>query len=440
MSTSRLRQVGLICLILCLGFLGPACARAPDPTGAPAPPAEEIPPPPAPGEGVVTLRLLALGQDSTLDAMISAFYARYPHYRISKQFVPWDVQDPQAYVAEQLSKGGIDLVQLESFGPSLAAGGKLVNLDPYLKASQVDTAPYGDGLSVLRAEGGLFELPTIFQPVVLLYNPRLFAEASVAPPPDGGWTWVQFRETLQGLTDRKAESPRWGFSAPLTEQLVRRYFLGRSDMDLRKLNPGDVLDGLSYFRALVEIDRSMAPSERRRWESARPMLLPQNEFFEGKAAMTIDYLNFTRPWSANPQPWDVAPYPSRYGWPAPLEASPRTYGIAGSSTQRGAAWEFLKFISGAEGAVAAAAQGQLHLYNTPAAKEAWFARKPAPPAGTALLFTLPRQVQRATTDKTTQELIRLLNLAANRVLSLTMEPVEADLEFRREARPYLGVN
>ncbi|MDZ4717262.1 MAG: sugar ABC transporter substrate-binding protein [Roseiflexaceae bacterium] len=58
---------------------------------------------------------------------------------------------------------------------------------------------YPSVLQTAQYNGKTYGLPWIAQPVVLYYNPKLFADAGVAPP-DENWTWDTFKDAAAALT------------------------------------------------------------------------------------------------------------------------------------------------------------------------------------------------------------------------------------------------
>ena len=42
--------------------------------------------------------------------------------------------------------------------------------------------------------------PAAASPWLLLYNPAVLESAGVEPPPETGWDWTEFRESLAGVT------------------------------------------------------------------------------------------------------------------------------------------------------------------------------------------------------------------------------------------------
>jgi multiple sugar transport system substrate-binding protein len=93
----------------------------------------------------------------------------------------------QEYVAGYADRGALlDLTDRLAADDSPAA-----DLNDYVPA-MLQTAQY---------DSKTFGLPWISQPVVLYYNPELFATAGIAEP-DETWTWDTFKQNAAALTDK----------------------------------------------------------------------------------------------------------------------------------------------------------------------------------------------------------------------------------------------
>jgi multiple sugar transport system substrate-binding protein len=91
----------------------------------------------------------------------------------------------QEYIAGYAQKGTL----LDISGRLAADTRPAAKLDDYYP-SVLQTAQY---------DGKTYGLPWIAQPVMLYYNPKLFAAAGVSPP-DESWTWDDFKAAAEKLT------------------------------------------------------------------------------------------------------------------------------------------------------------------------------------------------------------------------------------------------
>jgi multiple sugar transport system substrate-binding protein len=85
--------------------------------------------------------------------------------------------------------------------PALADRGLILPLDRYIKDDRdVKLDDYFPAvLAANRYKGQLYALPFICSPLVIYYNPRMFAAAGVKAP-TSTWTWQEFVQTARALT------------------------------------------------------------------------------------------------------------------------------------------------------------------------------------------------------------------------------------------------
>jgi multiple sugar transport system substrate-binding protein len=92
----------------------------------------------------------------------------------------------------------------QEFVAGYADRGALLDLSDRLAADETPAADLTDYvpaiLQTAQYDDATFGLPWISQPVVLYYNPELFAAAGVAEP-DDTWTWDTFKTNAAALTD-----------------------------------------------------------------------------------------------------------------------------------------------------------------------------------------------------------------------------------------------
>jgi len=93
----------------------------------------------------------------------------------------------QEYVAGYADRGAL----LDVTDRLAADSSPTANLDDYIPAI----------LKEAQYDGKTYGLPWISQPVVLYYNPDLFAAAGIAEP-DDTWTWDTFKTNAAALTDK----------------------------------------------------------------------------------------------------------------------------------------------------------------------------------------------------------------------------------------------
>ncbi len=365
------------------GALLVACSKVPTRETKP----NEVIPPPA-AATVSTIRVMING-GSEVDALISAYYNKYPNDRVEK-VDPFASSgggsvDMTDLIKEKIESGEVDVVAYLS--TDLIKEGKVVPLDPFIQKSNFDLAPFGTSLESLRYEGKHYQLPYMVHPSMLMYNKEMFQAAGVTPPAEG-WTWDDLRAIAQKLTQGEGDQKIWGFSPQFADNIVSMYF-SQAGADIRQAYQDEQLvkDAFQLFGTMVQVDQSMPQAPRRNMEDNGP-INSNEDFAQGKAAMTIMNVSSLRYMFGGRESFtvDVAPLPIRPGGKMVSRAYPQSFGIAANSPNQEAAWRFLSFVTGPEGAAILAKSGSVPVYNTPEVKAAWFERQPAPPPGTEVLF------------------------------------------------------
>lgn len=360
-----------------------ACSRVPARPSTPSGP--DTAGAPAAAQGVTTIRLLALGQDPALDAVVSAFHAKYPQYRV--EHVPMAAGgDKGQVITTMVSQNDVDIMPL--LDPDGMAGDNLLlDLEPFISKSHFDLNALGPGIDQMRLGGKLYDLPYGLLPSVILYNKEMFQAAGV-PLPKQGWTWDDFRAAAQRLTSGTGSGKVWGFDSPQLPDLAEVWLLEKFG-DPAQADEASLRQWAQYFNTLIQTDQSVKPVDITSGK------LAGSAFAQGKAAMTsarLDDVDFVR--GSLTMAWDVAPYPVLPGTSSATPVTVRSMGIAAKSKHPDAAWDFLRFLCGPEGATAVAHVGvALPVYNSPAVRQAWFDRQPAPPAGSEALFATRWQPQ-----------------------------------------------
>lgn len=332
---------------------------------------------------VVTIRL-AVPQDAKAvmsELLIPAFEAKYAHYRVASV-----VFQKTNDLRDAAKKGQADVVVVpwvsRSDVPSLVQP-----LDGYLTKASFDARPYGSLMEDLRVGGRTHDFPYAVDLGLLVYDPDKVKAAGVAIPTDA-WTWDEFRAAVAKLPQGQGEQKVWGLETIFHEDLLQLWLEGKTGKPVWEADLATLREGIGFFHTMVFTDQSMvlAPAynitsdgisssySRYRWDSLKA----------GKAAMTFEervgagdfnYLNRSQ------IRWDVAPMPAAPGARPILPVYPRTLGIAAGSSQPDAAWDFIAFATGQEGAVVLARAGHAPAYLNDETRRAWSEHQPAYPPG-----------------------------------------------------------
>lgn len=334
----------------------------------------------------VTIRMLtqAWSTRGTLwqDAWVAAFQDQYPQYRVELVWLGNDLEKWNEIARLKIEERAIDLIPTNFLDvDALVREGLLLPLDPYIQESRVDLAPYGGLVDGMRWDGRLYDLPWGIETLALVYNQDLFTAAGV-PLPQPGWTWDDFRAAAAALTTDPGPDKTWGGAFVAGFDLVFRRVEQKTGRPVYEANPELFRDALQFFHTMAFADQSLLIGSG----TAREV------FTAGQAGMMSASPWYLTRWAGQlPFAWDVAPWPTLPGAPGAagpvgLSQGALTMGIAATSPHPEAAWAFLRFVTGEEGAVIAARHSILPAYNSPAVRAAYLDRTPAPPPGAEQLF------------------------------------------------------
>jgi multiple sugar transport system substrate-binding protein len=160
---------------------------------------------PAAGAAKVTLRLATwtgVDESKELQAVIDAINAKSTTFQIVQEAQPADY-----YTKLQTNLAGgtaADLIWLsQEYIAGYAQKGVLLDLSDLIAKDDRPAAKlddyYPSVLQTAQYNGKTYGLPWIAQPVMLYYNPKLFAAAGVATP-TAEWTWDDFKAAAATLT------------------------------------------------------------------------------------------------------------------------------------------------------------------------------------------------------------------------------------------------
>lgn len=289
--------------------------------------------------------------------IIARFEAENPD--ITVELEPVEGSDYYATLFAQIEQGNPpDLLQIgDDAVPRFVAAGALVALDEHLDGEYpLDPGIYLPGvLGPGRWEGHQYLLPKDFSPLAVYYNKALFDQLGV-PYPKSGWTWEEFLATAQALTrdsDGDGATDIWGVQLPATWPAGFEYWAAAAGGTL--VGP----DGASFAGHLDSPQTTAALQFYADLYHRHKVAPPpadiaafgggNQEFAEGRAAMQL----FGR--------WPQLNYRANekielgvVGVPAGAERANILLwgglGIAAQSKHQEAAWRFLRFYAGEEGA------------------------------------------------------------------------------------------
>jgi multiple sugar transport system substrate-binding protein len=173
-------------------------------------------------EGAVTVLRVGTGDFGAglepHSQIIQQFEAANPDIQV--QLEPVGSGDYYARILTQIAAGDPpDLLQIgDDAVPMFVERGAFLPLDEFITSAQypLDLSIYLPGmLTPGQWNDAQYLLPKDYSPLAVYYNKRLFDAAGV-PYPQDGWTWDEFLETAQALTVRDASGnvTQWGVQLP----------------------------------------------------------------------------------------------------------------------------------------------------------------------------------------------------------------------------------
>ncbi len=293
-----------------------------------------------------------------------------PHFKIIEQFEAAnpDIQvqlepvgsgDYYARILTQIAAGDPpDLLQIgDDAVPMFVDRGAFVPLDDFMAGGDypLDTSIYLPGvLEPGRWNDTQYLLPKDFSPLAVYYNKRLFDEAGLDYPKDG-WTWDEFLDTAQKLTktDDAGKTVQWGVQLPGAWTTGFEYWVAAAGGKLINddgtefvgfMDSPEVQQAVQFYADLYNVHKvAPLPADMNSFGGGN------SEFDNGTAAMRI----FGR-WPQGGMRENPNIDLGVVGMPTGAARANVLFwggfGISALSENQEAAWRFLRFYTGKEGA------------------------------------------------------------------------------------------
>jgi multiple sugar transport system substrate-binding protein len=344
----------LIALLLLLVACGPATPAAGVVSAAPADR------PPQSKAAKVTLRV---GTGDSGDGLkphqeiIARFAKENPDIQVRVESVAGN--DYYAQLLAEIAAGDApDIMQVgDDAVPMFVQKGAFVDLGPFIKGQYpLDSQIYLPGVFEPGAwEGKQYLLPKDFSPLAVYYNKKLFDRYHV-PYPKDGWTWPDFLRTAQALTQDTNGDGRpdiWGVQLPAAWTTGFEYWVAAAGGALIG-EDGTHFQGYMDSPAVVTALRFYADLYGKYRVAPPPVDMNtfgggNKEFADGQAAMLI-----LGRWPESDLKKNPAVDLGLAGMPAGAERANvlfwSGFGIYSGSLNQEAAWRFLRFYAGEQGA------------------------------------------------------------------------------------------
>ena len=285
--------------------------------------------------------------------MIEQFTQEYPNIQV--EVVSCSPEYYDSSLESMLDSGDrLDVIFVNQL-PQLAkliARDIALPLDDYAERDVIDLDVYPD-TDVLRDPntGALMGLPYRQDKFVLYYNKDLF-EQSGCTIPENGMTWEEFADLAQTLTERlqKMQENRWGATLILEPKHIL-YYMSQHAFDWSQDDFQNFAAGLQLWLDMQDsggiadiVGNQMRLDSQRMFETGRYAMFIQGSWYMNFLHMDAQSGQLDFSWGVIERPvWSEEQPNENDAWITPLI-------IHRNTTEPEAAWTFLKFVCGKQGA------------------------------------------------------------------------------------------
>jgi len=353
--------------------------------------AEEVAVEPETANEPVTLKMTVWDIATTpyWQAVVDAYEAQNPDVKV--ELVEISSQEYQDKVNIMLSGGDdTDIITVKDIPgySAMLTRGQIVPLNSYVAADGLDLSVYSGAAEELTFEGSIYALPFRSDIWILYYNKDLFDAAGVDYPTND-MTWEQFDAIAREMTSGSGADTVYGTHFHTWRSTVElgtvqdgqntviatdyNFMKPMYDMVVAMQNDGTIMDYGSLKAGQVHYSGV--------FKNEQVAMLPMGSWFIGSliTAKNEGEIDFN---------WGVAKYPHPTGVAAGTTAGTLTsLAINTNSQNKDAAWDFIKFYSGPEGAKVLAATGNLPAVRNTEILDVFSALEGVPPEANEALQT-----------------------------------------------------
>ncbi len=350
-------------------------------------------------------------------------------------------------LATELSGNGTDFdiatIQSVPQYTTLVEKGVLAPLNDYIAKDGVDTSLYGGLVEQITIDGQVYELPFRSDFWMLYYNPAIFEKQGVEPP-SNDITWEQYDAAARAVAD----------PTPGQEIYGSHYHTWRSCVQCPAILDGKLTlaDGSYEFtKPFYEmVVKQMDDGICRNYAELKTSSLHHSDAFgQGNTAMYYmgswqiqDFINGINAGEhqALKDNWRLAKMPHAEGVePGSTIGTITSISVVEASDSKDLAWEFVKFVSGTEGAKIVAETGSFpaimtdEAVNTIATMDGF----PQDQQSKEALYTANIYLEMPVNEHTS-ELETVLNEAHDAIMTEAMGIEEGIAEMNQQAAEILG--
>ena len=363
-------------------------------------------------------------QNVYLAKAIEAFQAANPDITIEVQDTP--AADYITKLNTQLNGGSnVDLFLIKEADKTKTFydRGQLANLTPYVEAASIDMSAYNGTDANFTFDGNLYGMPLRTDQYVLFYNKDIFDAAGVAYP-DNDMTWTEFEEIAAQITSGEGATKKYGAYFHSWNACVQNW--GVQD-GKHSIMSGDYEFFKPYYEMVLRMQDAGTCMSFAQIQASG--LSYTDVFSQGLVGMlpmgswlinTMVQRNLSGESDVN---WGVAVIPHAEDVPNGYTVGATTpICINNASKNKDAAWKFVQFISGPEGAQIMAENGQVPALSGEGYLETFASAEGMPEGVMEGLYATHISPDRPAMDKVTE--IDQMLLAEHQLILLGEETVD----------------
>lgn len=300
------------------------------------------------------------------------------HEGVTIEMVDLGSTDYMTVLATELSGSGsdFDVVTIKDVPgyATLVQKNAILPLDEYIEADEVDLAQYAGATDQVTVDGSLYELPFRNDFWVLFYNKDLF-DAKEVEYPTNDMTWEEYDALAREMTDTSFGSQVYG----------AHYHTWRSAVQLFGVLDGEhtILDGsYEYFKPFYEMVLSQEEDGVARkytdlkteglhysaaFSGGDVAMLNMGSWFIATLISNLESEEYDPELCGN---WGIVKYPHAEGVePGSTLGTITGLAITSATDTPDEAWDFVKWVSGEEGAEVMASSGNFPAIMTDEVKD-----------------------------------------------------------------------
>ncbi|WP_191017916.1 ABC transporter substrate-binding protein [Treponema zioleckii] len=313
--------------------------------------------------GPVTLKWALWDWDATAyyKPLIEAYNTTHPDVKIE----PLDLgsSDYQTMLSIQLTGGddSIDVVTVKDIPGynTLQKAGQLVNLNDFIKEKGIDTSLYGGTTEQITVNGNLYALPFRSDFWVVFYNKDLFDKAGV-PYPTNDMTFSEYDALARKMTSGSGAEKVYGAHYHTWRSAVQLFGV----LDGKNTIVGGKYDFLKpYYETILKQQNDGIVQSYAQLKTTSTHY--SGVFYNNSVAMLNmgswfigTLIQKVAAGEALSKNWGIVKYPHPDGVPAGTTLGTITsLGVSAASKKKEAALDFVRFVTGPEGAEVIAKTG-----------------------------------------------------------------------------------